>query len=310
MGKSGFGIATIAIGHERYARQAEILSLSLRKNMPDVPLAIVTDCSRLSTIADFVIPPLTGVPAGVLQKAYLDRYTPFAETLFIDSDCIVTRPFFDELKEIRRFDFTPAMEKNTPPNGTDEYIEDLYAALTLVGGKEFPKFNGGVYFFREGELASSVFSNAREIHGRYREFGIKAFDKSGPGEETVFALALAKLGVTDLYHDGGRLMRTPTGLKGKIRIDPLGGGCSFERYDGTVSPAICHFAGPYIFSPEYRLAVYSLANEVPMKHIGLKTHVAARVASGADRARKFLNDKVHGLRKRLIFKSKHEGRHS
>jgi len=300
MDNGSFGFLTIAIGHERYLRQAEILSLSLRRNMPGMPLAIVTDNpARLRGSADIIIPPKRGVPVGVLQKAFLDEYTPFGETLFIDSDCVATRPFADELEQIRKFDFTPAMERVTPANGTDEYIDNLPETLKMIGGESFPKFNGGVYFFRDGELSSSVFRIAREIHGNYREYGLKAFDKSGPGEETVFALALAKLGVVNLYHDGGKLMRTPTGLRGKISIDPLGGGCSFERYDGVVTPAICHFAGPYLLTPEYRLAAYSLAHNVSVNKIGLQVRASAQLASAADRTKKYLEYKIHGVKKRL-----------
>jgi hypothetical protein len=299
MRKDGFGVLTIAIGHERYVRQAEILSLSLRRNMPDLPLAIVTDNNRLAAVADVLIPPLTGIPVGVLQKAYLDHYSPFEETLFIDSDCVVTRPFSEEMTQIRAYDFTPAMEKFTPPGGTDEHIENLSEALRLVGGEKFPKFNGGVYFFKKGERSSSVFRLARDIHSNYRQYGIKAFDKSGPGEESVFALALAKLGMLDLYHDEGNLMRTPTGLKGNIAIEPLGGGCSFERYDGVVSPAICHFAGHFLFSPEYKLAAYSLAHNISVKKIGLQVRASAQLTSIVDRTKKYLGYKMHGMRKRL-----------
>ncbi|MGY4626708.1 hypothetical protein [Bradyrhizobium sp. USDA 4486] len=300
MGKQAFGIITIAIGHERYSQQVEILALSLRQNMPGVPLAVVTDNPRLADIAEFIIPPLEGVPVGVLQKAYLDQYTPFGETLFIDSDCIVTRPFHDELAEIRRFEFSPAMERVTPRDGSDEYVLNLADTLTMVGGESFPKFNGGIYFFKDTPLASSVFGIAREIHRDYSAYGLKTFDKSGPGEETIFALALAKLGLTELYHDGGRLMRTPTGLKGQIRIDPLGGGSSFERYDGKVTPAICHFAGPYIFCPEYRLAAYSLAHKVAMKDIVRGVRIRIKLASWLARMKKFLEYKMHGVRKRML----------
>jgi hypothetical protein len=30
--------------------------------------------------------------SGVVQKLYLDRYSPFDETLFIDSDCLLYGP--------------------------------------------------------------------------------------------------------------------------------------------------------------------------------------------------------------------------
>jgi hypothetical protein len=267
--------------------------------VPGVPLAVVTDNPSLAEVADLVIPPLKGIPVGVVQKVYLDHYTPFDETLFIDSDCIATRPFFTELEEIRQFDFSPVMERVTPRNGTDEYISNLAETLQKIGGESFPKFNGGVYFFKNSALSTSVFGMAREFHENYRAYGIKTFDRTGPGEETIFALALAKLGVTNLYHDQGRLMRTPTGLKGPLRIEPLGGGCRFERYDGRVSPAICHFAGSYIFRPEYRLAAYSLAHNVPMADIGIGVHMGARFMCFLSKAAKFLEYKIHGVKKRL-----------
>jgi hypothetical protein len=297
--KNGLGFLTIAMGHEKYLRQARVLSLSLRRNMPGVPLAIVTDSQSLAASADIIIPADSEIPVGVLHKVFLDKYTPFSETLFIDSDCVVTRPFLEELEQIRKFDFTPAMEKLTPANGTDEYITDLPATLKLIGGKKYPKFNGGIYFFKDGELSSSVFRTAREIHGSYRKYGIKAFDRSGPGEETVIALALAKLGLLDLYHDEGKLMRTPTGLKGKILIDPLGGGCTFERYDGVVSPAICHFAGPYLLSVEYELARYALEHNISMNEISARVRAEAQARSVFNRINRYFGYKLHGVRKRL-----------
>jgi hypothetical protein len=299
MKKNGLGFMTIAMGHEKYLGQARILSLSLRRNMPGIPLAIVTDSQSLAASADIIIPANNEIPVGVLQKVFLDEYTPFRETLFIDSDCVVTRPFLKELEQIRKFEFTPAMEKFTPTNGKDEYIDNLPAILKLIGGEKFPKFNGGIYFFKEGELSSLVFRTAREIHSNYRRYGIRAFDKSGPGEETVFALALSKLALLDLYHDEGNLMRTPTGLKGKIFIDPLGGGCTFERYDGVVSPAICHFAGPYLLSVEYRLAAYSLKHNISVNEISAQIRAWAQASSIFNRIRRYLEYKIHGVRKRL-----------
>jgi hypothetical protein len=298
MKNNGLGFMTIAMGQKKYLDQARLLSLSLKRNMPQVPLAIVTDNeSSMADSADILIPPKKDVPVGVLHKVLLDCYTPFTETLFIDSDCIVTRPFLTELEQIRKYDFTPAIERYTVAK--DEYIEDLPAVLKLLGGKKFPKFNGGIYFFKQGESSSLVFKTARELHSNHRDYGIRAFDRSGPNDETVYALALAKLGLLDLYHDEGRLMRTPTGLKGKLCIEPLGGGCTFERYDGVVSPAICHFAGAYLLSAEYGLASYSLQHGIPVKEISAQIRTWTRAKSVNDRTRKYLGYKIHGIRKRL-----------
>jgi hypothetical protein len=296
---SGFGFMTIAIGAPRYLRQAEVLSLSLRRNMPGIPIAIVTDSDTLKPYADLLVPYDKSYPVATAQKLLLDQYSPFDETMFIDSDCIATRDFHEELSEIRRYPFTPVMGALTPPNGRDEYVKDLRAALEKVGGSAFPKFNGGVYSFHRSDVASEIFGKARDYFKNYHDYGLKPFDRGGPGDETVIALALAATATLDLYKDRGRLMRTPTGLKGRIAIDPMGGGCSFERAEGVVTPAICHFAGEFLLSPEYRLAEAALRTGTAMKDLSAAEHVKARCGSAWAHASRFAEYRVNGIKRRL-----------
>jgi hypothetical protein len=84
-------LITIAYGPEKYIRMARALALSYRRHNQRRPFAIVTDdrnTKDLENYFDLVIPlnPTYGV--GVVQKLNLDRYSPFDETLFADSDCI------------------------------------------------------------------------------------------------------------------------------------------------------------------------------------------------------------------------------
>lgn len=297
----GLGFLTIAIGADRYLKQAEALSTSLRRSMPGIPIAIVSDSETLRPFCDIWIPVDSSMPVATAQKLLLDRYSPFEETLFIDSDCLAVRDFGDELDAMRRYPFTPIVDRLTAINGTDEYVEDLRAALTKIGGEAFPKFNGGVYYFRRSVEATAVFSAAREYFNEYRQYGLKVFDRGGPGDETVIALALAKLGFLELYRDGGRLMRTPTGLKGKLNIDPIAGYCHFERYDGLVHPAICHFAGPYLLMPEYRLAVASLRHGVPQRELPFTVRARATCAAWAAQIRQVIRYRIDGVRKRLVW---------
>jgi hypothetical protein len=301
------GFLTIAVGAPRYLRQAEILALSLRHNMPGIPLAVVTDKDsamlreEFGSFADVVIPVDDSLPFSVAQKLMLDRYTPFSETLFIDSDCIATRPFHAELDEIRRFPFSPILESLTPIGGSDEYLEDLGSVLKKIGAEAFPRFNGGVYYFNESGTAAAVFELARTYYADYKTYGIRHFDWAGPADETVIGLALAKLGKLELYDDRGRLMRTPTGLKGSISIEPLGGGCAFECDEGVVRPAICHFAGHYILRPEYRVAEASLRGGIPVVELSSWVTLTAIVQTRLARVARFFGYRIDGIKKRLMW---------
>jgi hypothetical protein len=254
---------TMAFGPAPYLRQAESLALSLRRNMPGHPIALITDrpLRARSRVFDYVIPldPTRGM--GTVQKVYLYDYAPFDECLFIDADSIVVRPFPRELAELRAFSFTPVVSRYLRPGDHDPFLDDLDAALRAVGGDRLPSYNGGVYYWRRSPSARQVFDVAQEILRRAAALGIKNFDRAGPGDETLFALALAKLGRHPLYDDHGRLMRTPLGIAGKLDIDVLAGHCSFLKAGRHVSPAICHFCGTWSRHPSYRLSAFALRHE-------------------------------------------------
>lgn len=252
------GFITMAFGSDKYFRQAESLARSLRRHMPGFPIAIVTDRNDVGPLFDIKIPVRKVKVAGTLLKADLYEYSPFRETLFIDSDCIVAKPFHEELQDIRKFDFSPVVTKFLSAGDTDLWIKDIGVALSRLGGTPFPKFNGGVYFFRKGEFAQSVFYTAGEIYKKSDILGILDFDKAGPGEETLIGLALSQMRVENFYNDGGRLMRTPLNSQGPIHLDVIEGTCSFVKQGKRVDPAICHFCGEWVDHPAYVIAQQEL----------------------------------------------------
>lgn len=254
------GFITMAFGPEKYLDQARTLALSIKRWMPGFKLAVVTDSPDPGACFDIVIPMERFATAGTIHKADLYNYSPFEETFFIDSDCVVARDFSAELAEIRAHDFSPVCTSYLRAGDQDFWLEDVGEALLKVGGKSFPKFNGGVYFYRKSSHAAEVFERARGIRARAAELGVKDFDKAGPGEETLIGLALAAMGVENLYHDRGRLMRTPLNSTGPIELDVLGGRCSFIKEGEPVSPAICHFCGDWITHPAYAIAAWEIAN--------------------------------------------------
>lgn len=254
----GFGFITMAYGPDRYMRQAETLARSLRLHMPGIPLALVTDRTDPGDLFDVVVPMLPFSNAGTLHKISLYDYSPFEETLFIDSDCVVVRPFHEQLSAISRHDFAPVVNKCLKAGEQDLWLEDVGKALQAVGGTCFPKFNGGVYFFRKGDEAASIFRGAHDILSRAAELGVKDFDRAGPGDETLIGLAMAQHGGLKLYDDHGTLMRTPLNTTGPVEVSVLTGECSFVKQGRRVSPAIVHFCGHYITHPAYQIATEEL----------------------------------------------------
>ncbi len=251
-----FGVLTFAFGDKKYLRQAEALSFSLKRHMPAIKVALVTDLQPSRGVFDELVAVKAERGKGFLQKLWIDKYSPFERTLFIDSDCLVGAPFYEELDNLKRYPFTPVCEKYLVSGERDEngWVRDVGAALELCGGELLPKFNGGVYYFDRSDAAKSVFRTSRQIAARAVDFGLDRSDGKEPGDEPVFALALTTLGLLPLYDDAGRLMRTPIGIKGEIAMDEAFGSFSFEKYGKIVTPAICHFARNGIYRREYLLA--------------------------------------------------------
>lgn len=253
------GIITMAYGKQKYIDQAMTLARSLKIHMPGFKLGIITDRAEVDPIFDDVINISDFKVAGTLLKIRMYEDSPYQENFFIDSDCVVVRNFEDCLRDIRAYDFTPVCNQYLRDGDSDLWLRDVGDALRRVNGESFPKFNGGVYFFRKSEQASAIFNRAYELLARQDELGILDFDSAGPGEETLIGLALAEMGMTDLYNDHGRLMRTPLNSSGPVTMDVMRGISHFVKNGEAVSPAIVHFCGPWINHPAYTIAAEELA---------------------------------------------------
>jgi len=107
------GVVTLGFGADRYVRQAETLALSLRRHMPDLPIAPVTDKEKIPGVFDMRVPVDLSHGTGVIQKIYLDAYSLFERTLFMRSGCVVMRPFTDELRMLEDYAFKPTCKKGS-----------------------------------------------------------------------------------------------------------------------------------------------------------------------------------------------------
>lgn len=285
MTASDVGFITMAYGGQRYIDQAISLARSVKLHMPGQKIALVTDRDTRIEPFDDQIRMEDFSAAGTVLKRKMYEYSPFEETLFIDSDCLLTRDCSEQVEAIRQWDFSPVVNTYLFAGDQDLWLEDVGEAVRKVGGANFPKFNGGVYFFRKSETAAKVFAGGEEMLARRSELGIFDFDKAGPGEETLLGLAMAHLGISDLYDDEGKLMRTPLNATGPIHLDIFAGECSFEKNGKRVEPAIVHFCGEWIDHPSYVIACKELAK-------GARLSAFERAAIEAPYKARKLSDKI------------------
>lgn len=246
--RQGRGILTIAFGAPRYVRMAKTLARSLQLHAPDLPRAVVTDSSddELRRLFPTQVSVRPEFGAGVAQKLSIYEYTPFEETLFLDADSIVVRPL-DAVWDLFT-DVSVGVVGTSISSG--RWFMDVAATCRRLCVPSIPKFNGGLYYFRDDATARRVFESAQGFLPRYEEFGLGAF-RGGVNDEPLMAMALAVNGVPPVA-DGGAAMRTPIGLEGRLVIDVLRARSRFVKKGKLVSPAIVHFAGDYANGTIYR----------------------------------------------------------
>ena len=256
-------------GAPKYIEMAKTLGRSLLLHSPNIPRAIVTDRQddkELAELFDQLIPYKPEYGSNVRQKIHLDQYSPYARTLFIDSDCIVVRDLGFVFESFAEKNFAVVGGKyHLKPGDKDPYLNVDFILKSFRLSK-LPKFNGGIYYFDDSDTARSIYKTAREILRDFDKLGFAEFRGDGPNEEPILATAM-EMHQQSMFQDNGSIMRTPVGLRGKLKMDALAGKCTFKKGSRAVSPAVVHFA--YIWSehPVYhreveRLKVWATTGEV------------------------------------------------
>lgn len=245
------GVLTMAYGHPRFIEQAKDLGLSLRLHAPDLPRAIVTDSmdAELRSIFTDVIPLQPEYGSGVGQKLYLDRYSPYETTLFIDSDCLVLGSLLAFWAAFQGRYFGVPGYRHLHRGDKDPYM-DVDHVLDRFGVTALPKFNGGTYYFTRSAEATRFFETARHLMDQWRELRLAPFRRNGPNDEAVYSIAMAIHGMSPTYMANGG-MWTPTGYRGRLRLDGIAGTCSFEKEGQIRTPEIIHFPGEYAYCYPY-----------------------------------------------------------
>ncbi|MCG6136147.1 MAG: hypothetical protein MET45_16100 [Nostoc sp. LLA-1] len=246
------GVITLAYGKPKYINMAKNLARSLRLHSKHISCAIVTDNpndTELQKLFHIVIPFKPEYGSNVRQKLYLNSYSPYKKTIFIDSDSIIVRniDFIFEAFEGRSFSLAGYRYLSY---GDQDNLINVDLVLTHFCLDRLPKFNGGLYYFDKSDIANSVFKTAQNILLDWKKLGFSEFRGDGPGDEPIIAISMA-LNNQSMFQDSGNMMRTPIGLKGSLDVDVLTGKSTFKKYDKFVSPAVVHFAGDWVKHPVY-----------------------------------------------------------
>lgn len=238
----GAGILTLGFGPEHYIQMAIALGRSLRLNSPNQRRAVVSDSSdpQLCELFHEVIPLDSGLGAGVAQKLHLDDYSPFDETLFIDADCLVYRDLADVWSYYQTADFFGVVGNRAL--GRHNYFKyaDLETLLDGCGIEQLPRFNGGIYYFRDCLETTKLFDCARSIYHRRSELGLSPFKGAPVADEPVFGAAMEMLGVSmlDQRHLMVPVLENARDLR---RVDVYRGRSTFCHRGNVVTPHVVHF---------------------------------------------------------------------
>lgn len=214
------GILTMAVGTNRYLEQAVNLARSVRRFNPTLPIALITDSHSTSVACEFdhvlMLNPEWGPPFN--QKLRVDAYSPFDETLFIDSDCLVFGSLADVFAKLCADDFSmPVVQQRTGM----WHSADVRNWADILNVESIPVGNAGCFFFRRTERAATFFATARRRMSvdEYQRVGIYHRRNGSLLMEPAISMAMVELGLNGIPRDY------------RIMISPLSSGVELKRAD-------------------------------------------------------------------------------
>lgn len=208
-----FGVCIVALGYPIYGNYAFNLALSLKVHDPSIKIAILHDSEALSNLNDnerkffdhFIeIPESVYVVGGnkeyMRAKLFVNDFTPFEHTIYLDSDTIWLDKkiswLFGELysKEfIIGFNaFYDVQKKKSTKSGYTYWCRDEIECVKYHKLEEvMPQTVSGFFYFKKGEYSNKIFELARSIFSDkkapYNKFA------GGMPDEYAFNIALGLL---------------------------------------------------------------------------------------------------------------------
>lgn len=258
------GLITIAYGPHKYLRMAQALALSYRRWNPTLPFCVVTDAASADKLAPYfdvvrMIEPSHG--KGVAQKLYIDQYTPFDETLFVDSDCVFYHDPNLTWNAYATDDFVIKGWRYLTRQDHHPNVGNLGVLLEQTDLHRMGSFNSGLFYFRKTERARQLFDTSREIYARRADLAFKPFKNAPVAHEPVLAIAMEKCGVGFSPWDPATGMETWISMRDMQSVNVLKGESKVTKHGKVVEPTLIHYNVDGQISLAYLLDIFRLAYE-------------------------------------------------
>lgn len=232
-----FGILTLATSDDYL--KAIGLALSCRLSNKGIPLAVA--CSPklfplLESYFDFLIPEKAGLK-GFAHKVYLDQYTPFERTIFLDSDVLVFRSIIESTSAWPDQPYTACGRWKT--DGFSAFGLDRKATIQRLGVSELVCIDGAGHAMFKKTQSHAVFERARFVTENYSKFA--------PGaryaDEDVMNIVMTEMGLQPAPY-GDFFSRYLSAKKGTVQMDVSESKCQFISVDTgqMFQPCMMHFA--------------------------------------------------------------------
>lgn len=195
--------------------------------------------------------------SGFSPKLHMDKFSQARETLFIDADCLCASSLSHVFEKFKKWEVSVIGREETE----GELFGDIQQRCRAVGISWVPRFCGGIYYFKKGEIGREVFEKARQLERRYDELGLVRL-RGAPNEEPLIGLAMSLAGQHPIPEDG-TIKAEPMYFSERAELDVFSGKARLFNRKGQpklypswkipdeVFPAVVHFNCAYAEQPPY-----------------------------------------------------------
>lgn len=231
------GYITLATGSNFYLELAINLALSLKLNDPSRPICLVIDkgaklAAQYKPFIDEVayLEPKEGFH-GCLNKLRMNEVSPFGESMFVDSDCILVKQDMDRhWAKFASPGFNIAGGKVTDGHWYGFSIAEVIAKLNIP---YMVRMNSGVYYFKRGPASDQFFNATLSLVEQHKELlGTFHRNKLQLADEPFIGAALGQMGISPIAYDprDGSIMIT-TIKASNIHFDPVAQQSTLLKHD-------------------------------------------------------------------------------
>ena len=241
------GILTLATPKDY--RKAIGLAHSLRNSGNLYPVSVVCSESlgeKLTPYFDDIIPERQDIK-GFAHKLYLDEYSPYDKTLFLDADMLV---FGDLRKIFQRLAGSHYTARGWyVDSGKSSFGLDRKYVLDKLHKENLVCIDGAGHAYFEKPKCNEVFGVARDVVSHYDEY----FSGNILADEDVMGIAMTICETAPFVNEG--FLGSPWhAVKGTFFIDSISSQCRYvDKKFGNVSPVVVHFMRrvfPFVYANE------------------------------------------------------------